>query len=314
MPAVCGPVTSSSQAIGSLLMLPAEVIRPACHLTGCQEISAGVPWVGAVSSASPALLSNAPGIHFNASELRVASCHVPAPSAGSSTRRASCLSIASQALLFGPCALPPSAAACSAKRRCPASSRPCAVKLAWLKLPLTLTSTARNLSSVGVADIKIATGMISSAGKLILAFTNAALLVTCQPPCHDAVNSPLPAAVAARRGAGMPGSCRSQRNARAASGMRRASSPLPVVLRSSPLTLATSPGAVSVTFALPPRAAGSATSVPSSCASRVFIFSLVKASVPPARNASQEPSTCPPSGSAANCVFSIRGLMFSITT
>ena len=69
-------------------------------------------------------------------------------------------------------------------------------------------------------------------------------------------NSALPLADAVCSDAGMPGSCCSQRSACAASRPRTVTSPLPLVGRNSPLTCASSPGAVSDILPFPPCAFG----------------------------------------------------------
>ena len=112
---------------------------------------------------------------------------------------------------------------------------------------------------------------------------------SCQPPFQLAWSSALPRAEALMTAAGMPGRLCSQCSAWAASRPCRLRLPLPVVLRSSPLTLAFKPGAVSDSTPLPPRAAGCASSWPFSSASSVRIRSADSTSVPPSFSAFQLP-------------------------
>ena len=129
-PFICGPASSSTQAMGSAVIFPAVTSSPGRQRTGCHDSVACEGGVleavlaGAVKNASPAPLSSAPpvpeGVHFRATGARVASRHAPLPSAGSSTLRLNCLIKPFQAdsprgvLLFAGFNRPPSAATCRA--------------------------------------------------------------------------------------------------------------------------------------------------------------------------------------------------------
>ena len=185
--------------------------------------------------------------------------------------------------------------------------------LAWLNLPFTATSTARNFSSVGVDVGALEAGAMSSVGNTSCACMDGPAWVICQPPCQAAVSSPLPAAATPPSAAdtpGIDGNCCSQRSASAAFCARTDSSPLPLVLRSSPRTLACMPGAVKLTSALISLEAAASVNAPLSWASRVFKTNDGNASVPPASCAFQLPVTWPSSGSAASWVCSACGLTF----
>ena len=110
-----------------------------------------------------------------------------------------------------------------------------------------------------------------------------------QPPCQLALSSALPLVAAVCSDAGMPGSFCSQRSACAASRPRSANAPPPLVGRSSPFALASTPGAVSARSPLPACALGCTSSWPRSSASSVRTRRADSTSVPPACCAFQLP-------------------------
>ena len=242
---------------------------PPCQRAGPQASVACAAGAGEVTTSSPAPTSTWPpcaGDALTATALRLASCQVPAPSAGSRTRACRRCTVARQdesaSAALGPLR-PPSSASCRSSWRAPWVSCPCASMRACASVPSMPSLSWR--ASIGGASVAVVT---DRRGAVRLACSSG----FCQPPCQRACSVALPRASASASASATPGQRRSQARVRAASVSLTCAVPAPRVACSSPCTVAPRPGAVVVMSARPPGVAvprPCSVALPASCASSV---------------------------------------------